>query len=166
MSWEGAWKYHQDRNLKEEGQWSPSQEAEAYVRDRAWDMHERVDLVEEAEDAKVPLQKELLESHFCHRKEEAQRCVVFDGQDIDAVLLSQLSHLVASISRVQRCSNLLGHRVCHIIQGPVEHLNQERKLLQNARRKVHPCRVLGPWHRRCASLDVNAIFRCRSIGTR
>ena len=107
------------------------------LRDSAWDMNQRVDLVEEGHNLEVPIQEELLEADLGDGKEESERGVVLDGQDIDSVLLSQLSHLVASIFRVQRDANLLRHGVCGVVEDPVEHLDQEGELLQNPAGKVH-----------------------------
>lgn len=108
-----------------------------YVRYGAWDMDQRVDLVEEGHHLEMAIQEELLEADFGNGEEYVERSIVLEGQDVDAVFLSQLSYLIAAHPRVQRDADLLREGVCDIVQGPVEHLDQEGKLLQDPAGEVH-----------------------------
>ena len=68
------------------------------LRDSSWNVHQGVELVEDRDEGCMSIEEEPLKVDFGDRKEDLEDGVVFEGKDIDAMLLSQLSHSIASIS--------------------------------------------------------------------
>lgn len=95
-------------------------------------MDDRVELVECREDRHVVLDEVLLNTNLGEREEDAEDRVVLKPQDVKRMLLRKLSDFVRALQSVQVLGNLLGHGVYDVVESPVEHLDQEGKLLQNA----------------------------------
>lgn len=95
-------------------------------------MNNRVELVERREDGHVVLKEVLLDTDFREREEDAEDRVVLEPEDVECMLLRKLSDLVRALQGVQVLSDLLGHGVDDVVESPVEHLDQEGELLQDA----------------------------------
>lgn len=61
-------------------------------------MDEGVYLVEDGHDGEVLGEEEFLKLDFCDWEEGGEDGVVFEGEDVDAVLLGQLNDLLSSVS--------------------------------------------------------------------
>jgi hypothetical protein len=80
----------------------------------------------------VVLDEVLLNTDLREREEDAEDGVVLKPQDVQRMLLRKLSDLVRALESVQVLSDLLRHGVNSVVESPVEHLDQEGELLQNA----------------------------------
>jgi len=80
----------------------------------------------------VVLKEVLLYTNFREREEDAEERLVLKPEDVERMLLRKLSDLVRALQCVQVLGNLLGHGVDEVVESPVEHLDQEGELLQNA----------------------------------
>lgn len=95
-------------------------------------MDQRVQLVEGRKNALVVLKEVLLDAHLGEGEEYAESGVVLEPEDVQRMLLRKLGDLVRTLECVHVRGDLLGHGVDDIVEGPVEHLDQEGELLQDA----------------------------------
>lgn len=102
------------------------------LRNSSRDVDDGVELVERREDGHVVLKEVLLNTDLCEREEDAEDRLVLEPEDVECMLLRKLSDFVRTLQSVQVLGNLLGHGVDDVVESPVEHLDQEGELLQNA----------------------------------
>lgn len=95
-------------------------------------MDDRVELVECRENGHVVLEEVLLNANLREREEDAEDRLVLKPEDVKRMLLRKLSDLVRALQSVQVLGDLLCHGVDDVVQSPVEHLDQEGELLQDA----------------------------------
>jgi hypothetical protein len=97
--------------------------------DGTGDVDEGIDAVEEGEHVFVALHEELLHADFSEREEEFRPCAVLGVQDGDAVRFGDFPEAVGG---EQHGDEELGGGIEAVVEGPVEHFDEEGEFLDEA----------------------------------
>ena len=92
-------------------------------------MEEGVGPIQDRQHGLVAFSEEGLHSNLAHGEQEAKGTILLKVQNSNTVALSHLPH---SISGKDEAADTLDADVEEQVDGPVEHLNQEGKLLYEA----------------------------------
>lgn len=102
---------------------------EAYLPDSHRDMNKRVGPVENSQHGLVVSPEPHLDIDLSQREEEAERALVLEPKNSNAVVLGRLPN---TIGGEDQFAGLLDADVEEQVDGPVEHLDQEGELLDEA----------------------------------
>lgn len=97
MAWRGVIIPRDESGTRQQGKLEVHN-SQDNLRNSAWDVHKRVELIEDGDKGGVPVQEKSLKIDFGDGEEDLEEGVVLEGKNVDAMLLSQLSHAFASVS--------------------------------------------------------------------